>query len=358
MKKRPILTDVAKLAGVSTATVSAIVNNRDGHNIRVNPETRERVLAAIAELGYVANPAARILAKGKNKLIGIFTYEPIFPFKHHDFYYPFLLGIEEEAEAQGYNLLIFTNVTNPDGKRSIFHEGASQLSMADGSILLGLNEDKDELRRLYREGHSFVYVGRREVPETIISYTAADYIDATRQLTDRLFDLGHKALVYICLPRWIESNEDRESGFCLSLKNHGIPVTKDTIIRIDPEKITKELVQTLINRGITGAVVENDALASALLNELINQGYSVPEDFSITLCGNPQHILENSPDWTMFTIPRREMGIHAVRLLVRQLQNISGVEPETVNLPCTIVSGNTIAPPSSVFKGGNSLRDP
>ena len=349
MKKRPLLSDVAKLAGVSTATVSAIANNQDGHNIRVNPETRERVLTAIAELGYVANPAARILAKGKNKLIGIFTYEPIFPFKHHDFYYPFLLGIEEEAEAQGYNLLIFTNVTNPDGKRSVYHDGASQLSMADGSILLGLNEDKDELRRLYREGHSFVYVGRRDVPDTSIFYTAADYTEATRQLTDMLFDLGHKSLVYICLPRWIESNEDREKGFFLSFKNHRIPTPEDAVLRINPEKISKDTIQTLINRGVTGAVVENDALARALLLELQMLGLSVPKDFSITLCGNPQHA-DDAPDWTMFTIPRREMGIHAVRLLVHQLQNPASVEPETINLPCTIVPGNTIAPPFSAVK--------
>lgn len=346
MKKRPLLSDVAKLAGVSTATVSAIVNNMDGQNIRVNPETRERVLAAIAELGYVANPAARILARGKNKLIGIFTYEPIFPFKHHDFYYPFLLGIEEEAEAQGYNLLIFTNVTNPDGKRSIYHEGASQLSMADGSILLGLNEDKDELRRLYREGHSFVYVGRREVPETTISYTAADYVTATQQLTDALFDLGHKNLVYISLPRWIESNEDRKQGFINSHLKQGSKTGPESFLNIKPNEITSDVVQSLLNRGVTGAVIENDSLANLLLYQIKELGLSVPADFSITLCGNPQIVMENAPDWTMFTIPRREMGIHAVRLLVKQLQTIGSVAPEYVDLPCTMVPGHTIAPPS------------
>src|SRR5512133_2402972 len=121
MKNRPRLSNVAKLAGVSTATVSAVVNHQMDRNIRVSPETQARVWKAVEELGYVANPVARSLAGGKNRLLGIFTYEPIFPFKHHDFFYPFLLGIEEEAEAQGYNLLLFTNVTNTDGKRSIFH---------------------------------------------------------------------------------------------------------------------------------------------------------------------------------------------------------------------------------------------
>jgi LacI family transcriptional regulator len=350
MTKRPLLSDVAKLAGVSTAVVSAIVNNQDGHNIRVNPETKERVLAAILELGYVANPAARILARGHNKLIGIFTYEPIFPFQHHDFYHPFLLGIEEEAEVQGYNLLLFTNITNPDGKRSIFHDGTSQLSMADGSILLGLNEDKDELRRLNKAGHAFVYVGRRDVPDTMISYTAADYISATCFLTEMLFNQGHKKLVYVCLPRFIESNQDREDGFYLAHKNKNIPLFENQTLRINPENINSETIRSLITSGITGAVVENDTLARTIWNILESMSIKVPENFSLALCGNPQIPSGDLIDWTMFNIPRKEMGSNAVRLLVKKIQNPSSVEPGIINLPCTIVPGHTISSPYKFLK--------
>jgi Transcriptional regulators len=343
MKKRVLLSDVAKLAGVSTAVVSAVVNNQDGRNIRVNPETRERVLAAVSELGYMANPAARILARGSNKLIGIFTYEPIFPFQHHDFFHPFLLGIEEEAERQGYNLLFFTNVTNPDGKRSVYHGGMSQLSMADGSILLGLNEDKEELRRLHQEGHAFVYVGRRVVPDTEIDYTSADYTGATCHLTEMLFELGHRKLVYVCLPRWIESNEDREKGFFLAHEKHQIPLLPDPVLHINAEDLTKETMQALLDAGVTGAVVENDIPAKAMWDRLAELGLSVPTDFSIVLCGNPQQPSGDLIDWTMFNIPRKEMGIHAVRLLLRKLQNPSSAAPEMVNLPCAIIPGHTIA---------------
>lgn len=345
MKKRPRLSDVAKLAGVSTAVVSAIVNHQDGQNIRVNPGTRERVLAAIAELGYVANPAARTLARGQNKLIGIFTYEPIFPFQHHDFYHPFLLGIEEEAEAQGYNLIFFTNVTDLDGKRSIYHEGASQLSIADGSILLGLNENKDELRRLHHEGHSFVYVGRRVVPETEIDYTAADYTTATCQLAEILFDLGHKKLVYICLPRWTESNEDRENGFYLAHQKRNLPLSAGSVLRINPQQIDSETLRMLLDNGVTGAVIQNDSLAQVVKDRLRELNLTVPDDFSIVLCGNPQQITGDGTDWTRFNIPRKEMGMHAVRLLVQKLKNPSSMEPMTVKLPCTIVPGHTIASP-------------
>jgi len=350
MAKRPTLSDVAKLAGVSTAVVSAVVNNRDGQNIRVNPETKERVLQAVSELGYVANPAARILARGQNRLIGIFTYEPIFPFQHHDFYYPFLLGIEEEAENQGYNLLLFTNVTDPSGKRSIYHDGASQLSLADGSILLGLNENKDELRRLQEADYSFVYVGRRDVPGTTIPHTAADYITGTRKLTEMLFDYGHKKLAYICLPRVIESNQDRLQGFCLAYELKGLPILQEQIIRIDPELITRDFIRGLITLGISGLVVENDLIARPLIKVLKSMNIRIPEEFSIALCGNPQNPSDETVDWTMFNIPRKEMGIYAVRLLVQKIENPSGMEPVMYNLPCTIVPGHTIASPYTFSK--------
>jgi len=127
MKNRPRLKDVALLAGVSTATVSAVVTNNVGTNIRVGAETQQRVWAAVAQLGYVANPAARMLAGGKNCILGIFTYEPLFPFLYNDFFYPFLVGIEQEAESQGYHLLLFTNVTNQNGQRSIYHNDTNLL---------------------------------------------------------------------------------------------------------------------------------------------------------------------------------------------------------------------------------------
>lgn len=347
MKPRSRLSDVAKLAGVSTATVSAVVNNRLGSNIRVSPETQQRVWDAVAKLDYVANPAARILASGRSRFLGIFTYEPIFPFQHHDFFYPFLLGIEEAAENRGYNLLMFTNVTNTDGQRSIYHDEVNQLFMADGSILMGLNENKEELRRLQEEGYPFVYVGRREVPGVNFSFTAADYTRATAQLVEMLFNLGHRNVIYVCLPHTIESNQDREDGLFAAYRQATFEMPADPVVRIQPHEINPEVVNALIRKGITGAIVENDALAHAFLFALEKTGRSVPTDFSIALCGNPHYAWDNSPDWTMFTIPRREMGSHAVQFLVERLANPNDTVPHSIYLPCTIIPGQTIASPYS-----------
>ncbi|MCB0128681.1 MAG: LacI family DNA-binding transcriptional regulator, partial [Caldilineaceae bacterium] len=97
MQKRPRQTDVAKLAGVSPATVSVILNNRLDGNVRISAETRARVLDAVEQLGYVTDPVARSLAGGRNSLLGVFAFDEIFPPQQRNLRYSFLVGIEHEA---------------------------------------------------------------------------------------------------------------------------------------------------------------------------------------------------------------------------------------------------------------------
>ena len=128
--------DIARLAGVSQTTVSLVLNNRSSEETRIPEETRARVLSVIRETGYVADPVARRLADRHNRILGVFTYEPVFPSATADFYHPFLVGIEECAERLGCDLLLLTSVPVIDGRRRIYHED-NRLRLADGCILLG-----------------------------------------------------------------------------------------------------------------------------------------------------------------------------------------------------------------------------
>src|SRR4249920_1700040 len=112
--------DIAKRAGVSQATVSLVLNGAANALARIPPETRERVQKIIRETGYVPDPIARRMAKGSNRILGVFTYEPAFPSAQADFFLPFLFGIEEEAQRLGYDLLLLTAASGPGGKRRIF----------------------------------------------------------------------------------------------------------------------------------------------------------------------------------------------------------------------------------------------
>jgi DNA-binding LacI/PurR family transcriptional regulator len=120
--KRLTQHDIAKLAGVSQATVSLVLNGAPTALARIPQETRERVQQVIRTTGYVADPIARRMAKGLNRILGVFTYEPAFPSAQADFFTPFLLGIEEEAQIQNYDLLLLTGA-GVGQDRKIFADG-------------------------------------------------------------------------------------------------------------------------------------------------------------------------------------------------------------------------------------------
>jgi DNA-binding LacI/PurR family transcriptional regulator len=343
--KRYRIADVAKYAGVSEATVSVVLNNRVGDGIRVSEETQQRVWNAVHKLGYVPNPAARSLARGRNNLIAVFTFESIFPIDSRNFYYPFLVGIEEEAAAQGYDLLLSTAARDPSTHGRIYHQGANRLTLADGAILLGHAADKSEITRLLDDGFPFVYVGRRDSPNDDISYAASDYVDATRQIVDYLLKHQHRDLAYLASSERNESNQDRHKGFVFAHEEHGIALNLSLYWQGEPEAFTKEAFLRLTQQGATAFIAENDQLALRLLGVTAALQRRCPEDFSLAVLGDPLSIVDSGYSWTTFKIPRREMGREAVRLLVQRLSDDQEMPapPYRTLLPCQFVAGNTVS---------------
>ena len=192
--------DVARHAGVSPGVVSAVVNDRFDGLIRISDATRDRVRGAIRELGYIPNVAARNLARGSSRLLGVFTYDQLFPMIPRNFYHEFLVGIEEAADAAEYNLLLLTGLRDADNRRSIYAAGGNSLQLADGALFLGTHEKQQEIARLAEERYPFVFVGRREYDDCAISYVAADYRSGVEDLVRRAAAFGHRKILMIIRP--------------------------------------------------------------------------------------------------------------------------------------------------------------
>ncbi len=139
---------------------------------------------------------ARRLAERRNRILGVFTYEAVFPTASADFYHPFLLGIEECAEEMGCDLLLFTSAGAAGERRRIFNED-SRVRLADARLLLGRTVDRDDLARLLAERIPFVSIGRRDDAGAPVPYVGADYPPAVRALVDRAAGLGHRRLAYV-----------------------------------------------------------------------------------------------------------------------------------------------------------------
>ncbi|NUR86517.1 MAG: LacI family DNA-binding transcriptional regulator [Nonomuraea sp.] len=296
------------MAGVSQTTVSLVLNNRAEGEVRLAAETRERVLRVIRETGYIADPAARRLAEGRNRILGVFTYEAVFPAAGADFYHPFLVGIEECAEQVGSDVLLFTS------SRRMFGEN-SRIRLADGCVLLGRSLDRDDLARLLADRIPFVSVGRRDDAGGPVPYVGADYPAAVRALVARAVELGHRSFVYVGAGAGPESHADRYRGFVEGTR--GLEA-----VRVgDPEAV--------LDCGATVAFFEEEADAVPF----------VGRGLSIVALGTATRPVQADIDFTGFHIPRREMGHRAVELLTEVLE--SGGTPQEL-LPCELIAGSTL----------------
>lgn len=337
--RRPTQKEVARRAGVSQAVVSQVLNGKGGA-IRLTAGTRERVLAAMRELGYVPNAAARRLAGGLGHLIGVFTYERVFPSHASDFYHPFLEGIEEEAERLGYDLLLHTRPTGEG--RPLFEGNGSRLRLADGTLLLGepTGERREELARLVEEGHPVVFIGRRELPGRTVPFVGADYAGATEQALSVLLGLGHRRIAYLASGRTGEAVADRLEGYRRGMAAAGL--APHIILDMDgfPTRFSAFLV-------------ENDSLARKLIAAAASRGLRYPDDYSFAVLGDPL----NSPHettWAAFQIPRVAMGSRSLLLLDRLLH---GAEAPSELLPCLWHDGDSLGPvPPEGLDGGETAR--
>lgn len=338
VKKRPTQKEVAERAGVSQGVVSQVLNDRQGA-IRVNPDTRERVLQTIEDMGYAPNIAARSLVGGRTHIMGVFTYEPVFPTDTRNFFYPFLEGIEEAAAALNYDLLLHTRSVGTAGGRRVYQNSSSRLSLTDGTLILGeLGEPSrvGEVARLIGEGHPVVFLGRRELPGLSPAWVAADYVSGTQQAVEELMKLGHRHLLYLGRTRNHESAADRETGY-----RQGVLVGEKPaqVRRVDPSELSSELAVQVHASGVTGLLIENDELAVRWLEVSAQAGLSAPQHYSFVVLGDPLSPRPRIRPWAALEIPRREMGREAVRVLNTLL---NGGPAETLSLPCRWVPGDTL----------------
>lgn len=339
--RRPTQADVARRAGVSTAIVSRVLNPEGKGTVRVSPETEARVLRAIAELGYVPNPIARKLASGRARLLGVFSFESIFPLAQRDFYFPFLLGIEQGAEANAFDLLLFTSAT-AQGSRSIFRDGVNTLQLADGSVLLGRKPPKDELARLAEMGYPFVCLGRREVDGAEVSYIAADYAGATAEIVRHLYDLGHRTIALVAGAERDESSIDREAGYLRAMEAADLGRSA-VVLRRRPDETSESDVRGLRAAGTTAVLLETDDHAHRFLDIAGAVGLSVPAEMSFAVLGDPLNPATEAPQWTSFHIPREEMGRASIEALIALIDS-EAYAPYQTTLPCQFRPGDSTVP--------------
>lgn len=343
---RPRQADVARTAGVSQTTVSLVLGgNKQG--IVIQEATRRRVLEAARSLGYVPDPVATRLAASRNNLLGVFSFTATFPTAVHHSYYPFLAGVEQEAAAQGYDLVLFTG-SSSDGAGAGGPEALGRVRLADGCLFLGRHIPAEQLRKLLDDGYPAVHLGRRDELSGL-AWVGADYVTATAGVVRGLAGLRHRRAVLIREDDDAPASADRQAGFLAGLAESGLPAGPGSVVRTaDPAaEITAERLRGWLADGVTAFVAEETdtgAVWRALRAAVRASGLHAPQDLSLALLGSPPADLTDlagEPAPTGFDIPRTEMGAAAVRLLLSLLDG--GPAPEPL-VRCAFRTGGTAGP--------------
>jgi DNA-binding LacI/PurR family transcriptional regulator len=340
---RPRQSDIARLAGVSQTTVSLVLGgNKAG--ITLAEETRQRVLATARSLGYVPDPIATRLSHRQNNLLGLYTFTATFPMDVQHSYYPFLVGVEEEAANQGYDLLLFTSSGTPDAG---FHDVLTRVRLADGCLFLGRHVPEQALGRFLDDGYPLVYIGRHDELGERLPYVGADYVSASAEVVRRLAELGHQRLIYLRENDDAPASVDREAGILAGRDEAGLALEAVKVVRTDGADIDADRLRGWLADGFT-AILAEETDTNVALDAVVSASEAAcvrpPDDFSLAVLGEHGSRSPGMRAVSGFSVPRREMGRAAVRMLVGLIGGASDTKIRQI-ITCQAIAGETVGPP-------------
>ncbi|MCL6443016.1 MAG: LacI family transcriptional regulator [Alicyclobacillus sp.] len=300
------ISDVAKLAGVSTATVSRVLSNA----VRVSPDTRRRVLEAIEALDYQPNISARNLRKLETNTIIV-----VVPDITNMFFSRVLLGVQSLATSHGYQVLL--GDTHNDIERERGFLNALKQKRADGMILLTARVSPwiiEEFSSQYPIVLACEYIEGSHIPTVSI-----DNISAARKATEHLIKLGHRRIGCILGPMNVVLNRDRLRGYEQALASSGIDIEPILIQEGDYsyESGYNLLLKLFAMRHPPTAVfAANDEMAIGVINAVRTLGMSVPRDVAVVGFDDIRLASIVSPALTTIAQPAFEIGYTAATILL------------------------------------------
>ena len=327
--------EIADLAGVSIATVSRVVNERDD----VAPETRELVMRVIQERGYMTNRSARALSGGRTGHVGL-----TIPLMRGDYFAAILEGALEAVYEEDMRLVLYTTLHEHDREVSVLErlsDGAT-----DGAIILLPLESSGELVALQKSGFPFVVVDPRIPLDDGIPAVSAAHRAGALAATEHLLSLGHRRIGHISGPGGWAATTERIEGYHSALAVAGVLPTSELIVEGNFEAQTgvaaANVLLDLPDRP-TAIFAANDNMAAGVLQVAHERGLTVPGDLSVVGFDDADLATILSPALTTVRQPLAELGRTGVNLLTRMLEK-QRVEALRVELATRLVVRESTGP--------------
>lgn len=305
--------DIADIVGVSTATVSYVLNGKK----KVSKETELKVMQAVKQMDYTPNLPARSLRKNKTNLIGL-----VVPDIRNPFYPDLAKGCEDCASQNGYDLLVYNSDDQHEKTNRILDKLAE--NRVDGILIASAREgDQERISRLLKKRYPVVLAHRR-LENIKISEVTTNQVKAALNVTNYIIQNGHRNIVFIKGVDGSSINADRTTGFLKAIRENKSLISKyqfidncytysDSYIRV------KELFKD--NKQFPTAIVAyNDLVAYGAMDAVADLGLTIPEDVSIV--GFDDLIFSSNRRIKLTTVstPRYEIGKEAMKLLINMIE--------------------------------------
>ncbi|WP_226667983.1 LacI family DNA-binding transcriptional regulator [Metabacillus litoralis] len=326
--------DVARLAGVSEATVSRVFNNISP----LREQTKQKVLQAAKELNYHPNVIAQNFAKGKSNNIGVIVpYLPKVNLLSTHYFSELVSGIGARLGELGYGLLLIFQT--PDERKDYVQLFHSQ--RVDGCIILGARHNKNELEALEK-------LHQLKLPYCLINQTFseqhfhfidADHVDGSYQATMSLLEKGFQQILFLNGPLEFSNSLDRLQGYKKALSQKGIHFNEKLIFEGNYSRKSgykaADQISSLLAKS-KAIISANDRMAIGLMQRLNELGFHAGKDYAIIGYDNSEIAKMTTPSLSSVNVPFYEMGQLAAEKVLQSITHDIN-EQIMIKLPVSLI---------------------
>lgn len=326
--------DVAARVGVSVQTVSAVVNSKPG----ITTETRERVLAAIAELGYHPYSVARSLRTGSTRTLALLVSDIANPS-----FATMASAAEEYAHRFGYSLTVYN--THDDIEREESYVRTATQRWIDGVLFVSAEDRMASLDALGSAGIPAVAIDR--IPQQYVGPSVTlNNAQAGRMATEYLLDLGHSCIAHISGPLKLRLARERLAGYQAALTERGVPL--DACLVREGNWVCEsgfEAMVDILRAGPrpTAVFAANDRTAIGAMYAANQAGLRIPEDISFVGVDDIEVAAYQIPALTTIRQSFAELATLAVELLLEIIEHGTPEDPQIVIEP-TLIKRASVEP--------------
>ena len=341
------LTEVAGHAGVSRSTVSLVLRGSP----LVAAETRERVQAAMAALGYIYNRGAANLRAARTQTVGLLVCE-----LNNPFYAELTAGVDDVLDTEGFVAFIANTAEQPE-RQDRFLQRMREHNV-DGVILCPAAGTQAELLDRLDRWRLPCVQALRFVSDQGRDYAGVDYQAGIETVTEHLISLGHRRIAFVGGTLDHSAYAARHAGFTAAMRRHGL--ADDLVLRCPlTRRSGAEMADHLLNRpqapmaAPTAALCYNDVVALGLMLGLEARGLRAGRDLAVTGFDDVPEAALSRPALTTVATSARQIGQEAARLLLRRIADPQG-PPERIILPSRLVVRQSCGAPSDTLGGAPS----